>query len=343
MKFWVKIVVAFSIVVVACVGVWAFFFKETDEKMVYNRMCEMVDYKQSLGLRERTSDLQDCNYYGKNEANTLTSTSESGQRVENFREIILSRNPIAVSNGTALVSTYGSYVSYDKTVDYIVEYILPYLNGDRVNSKSRRATTKAISNYVDSLDTLSVALDDVVSFQNDMTGEDNEYVLLANYYNELRVRYRKSLECAGEVITCAIEYVNTSVFNDDFNFDTTFAMSDAFGVALETAMSTELIREVEFSCDTFTISNTLNAYKDDVKIFDRTDANYVGFGEYEFLQSYGSLFGSHRDTLKSILSNPNAVKKEMAGGKSGLSGIVESAQDDVVVVLNVLGFKGEVA
>lgn len=334
MKFWVKIVVAFSIVVVACVGVWAFFFKETDEKIAYNRLCEVVDYKQSLGLRERTSDLQECDYYGKDKSNSLFYESEDGKRVENFRKIILSRNPIEATSA----STYGSYVTYDKMVDEIIEYILPYLNGDRVNSKARRTATKAISAYVDSLDALSIALDDVVYYQDNMTGESNEYGLLANYYNEFRVRYRKSLECAGDVITTAIEYVNTSIYDGDFKFDATFAISDAFGIALKTAMSTELIREVEFSCDAYTISLTLTAHKEGVGIFDSTSPYYNNYGEYEFLQSYGNLFDSHRDTLKSVLSNPNAVKKEMAGGESGLSGIVESAQRDVVVILNVLDF-----
>lgn len=336
MKFWVKIVVAFSIVVVACVGVWAFFFKETDEKMAYNRMCEVVDYKQSLGLRERTSDLQDCDYYGKDEANTLSNAS-----VENIRKIILSRNAIVVGSETSSPQ-YGSYITYDQMVDEILEYILPYLNGDKVNSKARRATTKAISAYVDSLDTLSVALEDVTSFQNNMKGESADYSLLINYYNELRLRYRKSLECAGDVITTAIEYINTSVYSGKFKFDTITALSDAFGVALKTAMSTELITEVDYSCDAYTIWGTLSAFKwgkaqNKFDLFDNSYENYVGCSEYEFLQSYGNLFGSHRDTLTSILSKPNAVKREMAG-ESGLSGIAEALQDDVVRVLKVLGF-----
>lgn len=141
--------------------------------------------------------------------------------------------------------------------------------------------------------------------------------------------------------------MDTSIYSGKIKFDTTLAFSDAFGITLKTAMGTELITEIDYSCDTYEVYNTLTAYrwgrdeKDESKKFDLFDPydteHYVGYGEYEFLSSYNNLFGSHRDTLKSILSKPNAVKKEMAGG-SGLSGIVEKAQDDVVTVLNVLGF-----
>ncbi len=347
MKFWVKIVVAFSIVVVACVGVWAFFFKETDEAIVYNRMCELVDYKQSLGLNERATDLQDSNYYGGNKENTFATDTDDAKKVENYRKIILNKDRIAVEdNGGGVLAYYGSYLMYDNQVDETLEYILPYLNGTKVNAKSRRTTTKAISEYVDSLEAVSIALDDVINFQNSMKGEAKEYSLLVNHYNELRIRYRTSLKCAGEVITCAIEYLDTSIYSGEIKFDTTLAFGDAFGITLKTAMSTELITEVNYSCDAYKVFNTLSAYRwgrgeeesEKFDLFDPYDTeHYIGYGEYEFLTSYNSLFGSHRDTLKSILSKPNAVKKEMAGG-SGLSGIVEKAQDDVVTVLNVLGF-----
>lgn len=338
MKFWVKIVVAFSIVVVACVGVWAFFFKETDDKIAYNRMCEMVDYKQSLGLRERTADLQECNYYGGDKSNILATDTDDAKRVETYRKNILSKDFISVKDNGLEISQYGSYLSYDKKVDEIFEYVLPYLNGTRVNAKARRTATKAISTYVDSLEAVSVALDDVITFQNGMSGEATDYTLLANHYNELRLRYRTSLQYAGEVITCAIEYIDTSIFNGKLKFDTVLALSDAFGLTLKTAMATELITEVDYSCDAYTVLNTLNTFQwGEREGFDPIYGSYVGYSEYEFLTSYNSLFCSHRDTLKSILSKPNAVKKEMAGG-SGLSGIIESSQKDVVTILNVLGF-----
>ena len=64
MKFWVKIVVALSVVVVIAFGIWAFVFKEKDEVVAYNKVCEIVDYKESLGTKEKLISLRKYNYYG---------------------------------------------------------------------------------------------------------------------------------------------------------------------------------------------------------------------------------------------------------------------------------------
>ena len=58
MKFWVKIVIAFAVVVVLGFGVWAFFFREKDDVVAYNEITEMVDYKQSLSLKTKLDELR---------------------------------------------------------------------------------------------------------------------------------------------------------------------------------------------------------------------------------------------------------------------------------------------
>lgn len=327
MKFWVKIVVALSIVVVAIFGVWAFFFKENDEKIAYNRVCELVDYKQSLGIHEKLNDLYSYDYYGTDKSNTLP------EDIENLRKICLNANQISIDGGLV----YGSYRMYDSAVDEILEYILPYLNGSRVTSGPRKAVTKAVSNCVDSLKEVSEAMDIVLETHKGIDGSPASLAVLAGNYNEFRARYRNALKCASVVVTASVDYVNACVYDGKLKLDSKFAMSDAFCVALNTAMSVEIIREVDFSYDAYKVYSTLNAYKANIGLFDKTSANYVGYSEYDFLTAYSDMLNSHRDTLNGVLAEPLSIKKAMADGEE-LSEIAISAQNNVVAILNVLGF-----
>lgn len=336
MKFWVKIVVALSIVVVAVFGVWAFFFKENDEKIAYNRVCELVDYKQSLGISERLSDLYNYDYYGLDKSNTLPIDSEDGKKVADIRKDCLNANYILKGDDLA----YGSYKMYDERVDEILEYILPYLNGSKTSSKPRKAVTKSVSNYITSLKSMSEALDMVLDTHKGIDGSPASITVLAGNYGEFKTRYRNTLKCASEVITSSIDYINLCVFDGDIKLDTKFAMSDAFAIALNEAMSVETIREFDFSYDAYKIYSVLSAYKDTSigsLLFNSTYSNYVGYSEYEFLNAYNDMLCSHRDTLNTILTNPFSIKSAMADGKE-LSEIAEATQNSVIVILNVLGF-----
>lgn len=333
MKFWVKIVVALSIVVVAVFGVWAFFFKENDEKIAYNRVCELVDYKESLGIKERLGELYNYDYYGENKSNTLPTDSEDAKKVANIRKKCLNVNFILMEGNLA----YGSYRMYDGRVDEILEYILPYLNGSKTSSKPRKAVTKAVSNYVDALKSVSEVMDVVLDTHKGIDGSPASITVLAGNYGEFETRYRKALECASTVITASIDYINTCVYDGKLKLDTKFAMSDAFAIALNKAMSVESILEFDFSYDAYKMYSALDAYEGGIGLFDEMDANYVGYSEYEFLNAYNDMLWSHRDTLNTILTNPFSIKSAMAEGKE-LSGIAESTQKNVVIILNALGF-----
>lgn len=333
MKFWVKIVVALSVVIVAVFGVWAFFFKENDQAIAYNRMCELVDYKQSLGLKERLVDLEDYNYIAKDKSNIIPSDTTDGKKIYELRKICLSNeNLVSKDDNGEVTAQYASYMTYENKVDEILEYLLPQLNGSRVTSKTRKAVTKAISSYIDSLKELSDALDMVLLYQNEMTGTPTEMTALANNYGELRLKYRASLSQASAIITAAVDYINISVYNNEFKADTRFALYDCFGMALHSAMSIELIQEVDFSNDAYTIYRKVVNYES--KSVDIFDGDY---GEYTFLNNYNKLLWSHHGVLESVLGEHYIVKTEMADGKR-LSKIVESAQESIVTVLNVLGF-----
>ncbi len=333
MKFWVKIVVALSIVVVAVFGVWAFFFKENDEKIAYNRVCELVDYKQSLGIKERLVDLYNYDYYGTDKSNALPTDSDDGKKVADIRKDCLNANYILKGDTLA----YGSYRMYDERVDEILEYILPYLNGSKTSSKPRKAVTKAVSSYIDSLKSVSEAMDMVLDTHKEMDGSPASVTVLAGNYGEFRTRYRNALKCASVVITSSVDYINSCVFDGEMKLDSKFAMSDAFAIALNETMSVESIREFDFSYDTYKIYSTLDAYNANIGLFDYGNANYVGYSEFEFLSAYNDMLWSHRDTLNTILTNPFSIKSAMAEGNE-LSGIAEATQNNVIIILNVLGF-----
>ncbi|MBE5738495.1 MAG: hypothetical protein E7354_02075 [Clostridiales bacterium] len=334
MKFWVKIVVALSVVVVAGFAVWAFFFKENDESIAFNRMSELVDYKQSLGLKERLLDLEDYNYLSQDESKVISSDSTDGKKIYSLRELCLSEDAIVLyDENHEITATYGSYMTYENKVDEIFEYLLPHLNGTRVTAKTRKAVTNAISDYIDSLKAVSEALDMLIVCQDSITGTATEMTVLANNYGELRLRYRESLDKAGEVITAAIKYVNISVYDNGFKADTRFALYDCFGIALSAATDSELkiIQEPDFSNDVYTILTKINQFDAGTSIFT------AEYSEYDFLTNYNKLLWSHHGVLESVLKEPYIVKRKMADN-SNLSGVVESAQPAIVTVLNILGF-----
>ena len=76
---------ALSVVVIVAFGVWAFFFREKDEVLAYNRTCEIVDYKESLGTKEKISDLQDLNYIGKDSGKVITASNDTNKEILNLR------------------------------------------------------------------------------------------------------------------------------------------------------------------------------------------------------------------------------------------------------------------
>lgn len=333
MKFWVKIVVALSVVLVAGFAVWAFFFKESDESIAFNRISELVDYKQSLGLKERLLDLEEYNYIAKDKTKVIPSESTDGKKIYEIRKKCLSSEALTTHdpNDNQLTSTYGSYMTYENKVDEIIEYLVPHLNGTRVTAKTRKAVTDSISEYIDSLKDLSAALDMVILCQDSITGTATEYTILANNYAELKLKYRASLEKGSEVISAAVDYINICVYNNEFKADTKFALYDCFGFALDRAMSVETIQEIDFSNDAYTILCKINAHEKGTNIFTEE------YSEYDFLTHYNKLLTSHHSVLENVLERIYIEKKKMADN-TNLSDIEEAAQESIVAVLNVLGF-----
>ncbi len=332
MKFWVKILVALAVVVVLAFGVWAFFFKETDESMAFNRVTELVDYKQSLGLKERLETLESYNYLAKDKTKVIPTDTAEGKNIYKIKNECFSDEDIVLtdSNGNT-TAVIASYLTYEEKIDEIIEYLLPHMNGTRVNSKARKTVTSAVNIYISSLKDLSASIDNVFLSQESISGTEIELKVLSNNYTDLKLKYRESLSKAADVVTTAVEYVNVSVYNNKFKADTRFALYDCFGIALKYAMSIELIQEYDFSNDAKLVLDKIEAFDKKEVIFNDT------YSEYSFLESYNKLLTEYHNELKAVLSKTNVIKKNMADNKD-ITSVVNDAKESVMVVLNVLGF-----
>ena len=90
MKFWIRVVVAVAVILVAVFAVWAFFFREKEEVQAYNKTAELIDYKESIGFKEKLVDLRLMNYYNDDKSKPIGDTSSSEQSIQNMRTLLLS-------------------------------------------------------------------------------------------------------------------------------------------------------------------------------------------------------------------------------------------------------------
>lgn len=333
MKFWVKIIVAFAVVLVLGFSIWAFFFREKDEVVAYNATAELVDYKNSLGIQEKLTDLNKRNYWGDKEDNVIANTSDTTKEILTLRQLCLSTDEVVgYDEDNIEVYRYDTYLVTDELVDEIIAYYLPFMRGDKAESKTKKAVTKSIDDYIDSLKSLNTTLDNLIICQKEIDGtEDLEMEVLKGHYVGLRDKYRTCLNLASEVINSISNYINVSVYDEAFKVDTKYALYDSYSRALSKSTSVELILEPEYASNLYTIKDKIIKNKSSISIFTEE------YSEYKFLTNYNNLINNYSDTLNYVFGCTNLVKKDMADN-IGLSKVPEKVQDSVVVLLNVLGF-----
>lgn len=334
MKFWIKIVVALSIVIVIGFAVWAFFFKEKDEVVAYNTTAELVDYKASLGLKERLVDLDRNNYWGTNKNNTITDVSIAGKEILQIRKIVLGTNIIeSTDDQGVLLYSYDTYFVLDRYVDEIIEYFMPYMKDtSSVSGNSAKQLKNAINDYISSLKEFSTALDVLITAQKEIDGSDPIALeVLKGHYNAFRLKYRSNLNLASDVILSITNYVNVSVYRGNFKFDTVSALYDCFARRLNKSTSSELIMEIEYAHGLHFIVDKISKSKNDINIYSND------YTKYAFLVSYNDLFTNYPNVLNYVFASTNLEVTQMADN-IGLSQVPENAQSKVVTMLNVIGF-----
>lgn len=332
MRFWIKIVVALSVVIVLGFGIWAFFFREKDDVVAYNKACELVDYKESLVLEEKLDKLREFNYIGSGEnKKEITDDTETKKNILNLREITLSKvNIIYYDDGGNLTCIYDSYYVIENMSDSMIQYLLPYLKYTNANTKDLNDLKKAINTYISDLK----ELDDSITLLNDNQsainqGTDIEFEILYGRYNSFYHKYRKTLYDSANIINLMVANIKSHA--GDFKCDTNFAIIDAFSRALKVSASVDEKREPLFGYDLHYIVEIYNQYMSGADV-------YAGeYSEYDFLTSYNNLINKYSAVLDKVFNKPNLEKKKIADGDN-LSDILTDAQASVIIVLNVLGF-----
>lgn len=326
MKFWIRILIALGVVIVIAFGIWAFAFRESDEVQAFNKSAELIDYKQSLALDSRLEALSNMNYISGNAESTITGDSDDKNNINRYRTICLSQESVVVEEGVE----YNSYMTIDNNVDKYLELYLPYLDSSKSKSKPRKQVKNAIDDYRTSLKTLSKELDNVTTYQVNMTDSSAEYSMLNEHYRNFYNAYRKSLNKASDVLLAMVEYIDICCYGDSIRIDAEFAMGDAYARLLNTTTKAKEIDEIKYLCDVKILIDTMGRFEDDQNI-------YIDQTEYEFLSSYNRLYNDKKSVLTKIFECDKEKRQQMAEGQS-ISDIEQSAHTDVINVLNVLGY-----
>ena len=177
MRFWIKIIVAFSVIVVLGFGAWAFFFKEKDEVVAYNRVSELVDYKESLNLFEQIEELSVFNYInGENGKEVIDDSSDNKSEILSIRETTMSEDLITYYDaGGNQTCTYDSYIVIEQFADDMIKYLMPYLKYTNSSDVEINSLKTCIDDYIVNLQELINSIDMVNKCQSSITGTEIEF------------------------------------------------------------------------------------------------------------------------------------------------------------------------
>jgi hypothetical protein len=267
------------------------------------------------------------NYLKNDSSKPISSTSNAGAEILEIRGIILN---------DGLILGYGenqfhSYLTMEEELDDIIEYYLPYTRGDKVKTKTLNALKGSIKDYIRALKKMNEKIDNVVGYQTAIEGSDVELEILRGYYQQLKAQYRMTLTYETEVVIDIMDYVDKSIYGDNFLIDTKSALFDAFTRAVNTSTSVDEKLESDYANDARIIMDRISDIEKNKSIFT------AQYDEYSFLQSYNKLYNNYADTLDYVFDCKNLEKAQMSAGMS-LGNVLENAQPSVINVLNVLGF-----
>lgn len=328
MKFWIRVLVAVAVILVAVFAVWAFFFREKDEVQAYNKTAELIDYKESIGFKEKLIDLRLMNYYHNDKSLLIGNTSSSEQTIQKHREVLLSLDYIDV--GTDLEMP--SYFVADVYLDNIIADLLPYTISNKSQSGALKQVKNSIEDYLNKLKAANTVLTELVDFQKQIEGTSVEVDVLAKFYDNFSNKYRESLSAGGQVAISIMNYIDKCVFGDGMLLDVNFALSDAYARALVASKNCDKNQESRYASDLLKIMNVIDsvAVGNDI---------YTEKTQYEFLQAYTKLFNDYAGELDDVYASVDSEKQKMAAGDEGsLSKILQDARGYISTILVVLGF-----
>lgn len=331
MKFWVKIIVAVCVVGVVAFGMWAFFFREKDEVMAYNRTCELIEYKESSGIKEKIEALQDFDYIGKDSTNAIPSNSDTSNEILKIREIALSKNIVRTYDEGGNVTCYfDSYIVMEDNLEDMICILLPYIKNSKGNSSLNKALKSTVNDYIKYLKELDQSIDILNNCQESITGTEVEMTVLLGNYNSFRTKYRRCLNSSAKLISNIFDIIKSNY--SEIKFDTALSLIDGYSRSVKISASEGKLKEEEFfSHDAHLILDKYRRVKNGESIFT------VEYNEYKYLLNYNELFNKYVSQLDKALNKHNLNKTKMADGDD-LSDIKVEAQKSLTYVLNVFGF-----
>ena len=328
MKFWIKVLVAICVVVVIVFAVWAFFFREKEEVQAYNKTAELINYKQSLGIREKLIKLNATNYISNNKDSVISDDTDAKKNIHKYRQLCMSTEEITGYGTLAFPSLF----TMDEYLDEVLEYYLPFTQTNSVKNSSLKRLKNDISEYVDELKELDVELSKIINYQNTITGTDAEFGYLEQYYIELYGNYRDVLNVGADVVLSLENFIDVSAYSDEVLVDVNFALFDAFARTINFATSVDEVLSGDYAHHVNII----------IKAIDKQNSGNLEFGEYsehEFLTAYNNLYNNHSENLDLVYSQNLDTKQKMAvADKNALSIVLEKIQNSVTIVLKTLGY-----
>jgi len=336
MKFWVKIVVALCVVLVAAFAVWAFFIREKDEVVAYNEISELVEYKASVGFKSKLEKLEKMNYLKNDTTKVISGDSDSIKEIIKLRDKCLNNDTIKVYDvDDSFLFEYNSYYKVDAYADSFIEYMIPYINNMEGNSSILRDIKSNKKDYINSLKKTIESLELVVECQTTIDGSGVEYDVLYGKYKSFSIEFREYLYNASELMSNILAYFK-SAKGGEILLNPYVSMFDAFTRTLKTMTTVGMdeniyLEEPDYANDLFYVTSKIDKLNKGEDIFSSE------FTELNYLNAYNNLFNNNPSVLNTVFGKKYIEKKKMADNNN-LSEVPDNLHHNVVVILNVLGY-----
>lgn len=331
MKFWVKITVAVCVVAVITFGVWAFFFREKDEVVAYNRTCEMVEYKETIGINDKLKDLQNFDYLGEDANNKIEGSSDKIKEILNLREVTLSDSIIKTyDDGGNVTNYFDSYFVMEENLDNMIKTLIPYIKHTNGNNNLNSSLKNSINDYTKNLKELLQTIESLNNCQKSISGSEVELDVLRGNYNNFRTKYRRCLGNSADIILDMFDIIKSNY--KEIKFDTELTLIDSYARSVVVTVEEDKLREEAFFAhDSHLI---LDKY---IKVNNNENIFSTEYNEYDYLKNYNNLFNNYMSELNKTFNKSKLGKTKMADGEN-LSDIKLEAQEPLIYVLNVLGY-----
>lgn len=249
MKVFLRVLVTVLILTGLGFGVYFIFFKPAGDDVVFLKLSNIMEYKQTNGVDAITSNRVDdkINLIVQNQDSIATIDRNGIYSCDFNSSLLLNPNEFnveVVSDGSVKNYNIVSCKSMDEKLNGVFDYYFAYSQAAKnVSKNTQKDLEKAIKEYKGAYDELNQKLNAIISVQNSIiaTADDNEnYALELNnrYYNAV-VAYRNCLKNYSDLILKVKNYVIKYVFDNSIINDADITQNDIMLYAIKNAVSVD--------------------------------------------------------------------------------------------------------